>query len=58
MLDLCDLSLEGVERLCQADNDLEVGFTVFLSWERRARQIMTWKLVSLYSCPGKEGPGR
>ena len=34
MLDLCDLSLEGVERLCQAD--------------------MTWKLVLLYYCPGKE----
>ena len=34
MLDLSDLSLEGVERLCQAD--------------------MTWKLVPLYYCPGKE----
>ena len=34
MLDRRDLSLEGVERLCQAD--------------------MTWKLVPLYYCPGKE----
>ena len=34
MLDLRDLSLEGVERFCQAD--------------------MTWKLVPLYYCPGKE----
>ena len=34
MLDLRDLSLEGVERLCQAD--------------------ITWKLVPLYYCPGKE----
>ena len=34
MLDLRDLSFEGVERLCQAD--------------------MTWKLVPLYYCPGKE----
>ena len=34
MLDLRDLSLEGVERLCQTD--------------------MTWKLVPLYYCPGKE----
>ena len=34
MLDLRDLSLERVERLCQAD--------------------MTWKLVPLYYCPGKE----
>ena len=34
MLDLRDLSLEGVERLCQVD--------------------MTWKLVPLYYCPGKE----
>ena len=34
VLALRDLSLEGVERLCQAD--------------------MTWKLVPLYYCPGKE----
>ena len=34
MLDLRDLSLEGVERLCHAD--------------------MTWKLIPLYYCPGKE----
>ena len=34
VLDLRDLSLEGVERLCQVD--------------------MTWKLVPLYYCPGKE----
>ena len=34
MLDLRDLSLEGVERFCQAE--------------------MTWKLVPLYYCPGKE----
>ena len=34
MLDLRDLGLEGIERLCQAD--------------------LTWKLVPLYDCPGKE----
>ena len=34
MLGLSDLSLEGVERLCQED--------------------MTWKLVPLYYCLGKE----
>ena len=34
MLDLRDLGLEGIERLCLAD--------------------LTWKLVPLYDCPGKE----
>ena len=34
VLDLRDLGLEEIERLCQAD--------------------LTWKLVPLYDCPGKE----
>ena len=34
MLDLRDLGLEGIERLCRAD--------------------LTWKLVPLFDCPGKE----
>ena len=37
MLDLRNLGLEGIERLCQAD--------------------LSWKLVPLYDCPGKERKG-